>query len=89
MELQFNLNAFNTCCIQVHKAKYSMNMQYPILSTLEIVWVPYHIVQQFEGYCIALPKPRRNAIFFIGPRNNTFFKVSQKYIGLYNIFLDT
>jgi hypothetical protein len=26
MKHQFNLNAFNACCIQVHKAKYSMNM---------------------------------------------------------------
>jgi hypothetical protein len=58
-ELQFNLNIFNACCIQVHKAKYLMNMQYPILGILEIVWAPYHIFQQLEGYCIALPKPRR------------------------------
>jgi hypothetical protein len=43
IELQFNLNAFNVCCIQVHKTKYSMNLQYPILGNLEIVWAPYHI----------------------------------------------
>jgi hypothetical protein len=43
IELQFNLNAFNVCCIQVHKKKYSMNLQYPILGNLEIVWAPYHI----------------------------------------------
>ncbi len=40
---QFNLNTFNVCCIQVHKTKYSMNMQYPILANPEIVWAPYHI----------------------------------------------
>jgi hypothetical protein len=57
----FNLNTFNACYTQVHKTKYLMNMQYPILSTPEIVWAPYHIFRQFEGYCIALPKPRRNA----------------------------
>jgi hypothetical protein len=66
MELQFNLKTFNACYTQVHKAKYSMNVQYPILGTIEIVWAPYHIVQQFEGYCIALPKPRRNAIPSLG-----------------------
>jgi hypothetical protein len=60
MELKFNLDAFNACCTQVHKAKYLMNMQYPILGTLEIVWAPYHIFQQFKRYCIALAKPRRN-----------------------------
>jgi hypothetical protein len=25
-KLNFNLNVFNICCIQVHKTKYSMNM---------------------------------------------------------------
>jgi hypothetical protein len=43
MKHHFNLNAFNACCTQVHEAKYSMNMQYPTLGILEIVWVPYHI----------------------------------------------
>jgi hypothetical protein len=62
MELQFNLNAFNACCTQVHKSTYSMNVQYPILCTPAIVWAPYHILRQFKGYCIALPKPIRNAI---------------------------
>jgi hypothetical protein len=56
MKLQFNLNAFNACCIQVHKAKYSMNMQYTILRILEMVWAPYHTFRQLEGYCIALIK---------------------------------
>jgi hypothetical protein len=42
-EHPFNLDAFNVCCIQVHKTKYSMNVQYPILGNLEIVWAPYHI----------------------------------------------
>jgi hypothetical protein len=65
-KLQFNLNTFNACCTQVHKTKYSMNVQYPILGTLEIVWAPYHIFQQFNGHCIALPKPRRNAISSLG-----------------------
>jgi hypothetical protein len=27
-KLQFNLDTFSACCIQVHKAKYSMDMQY-------------------------------------------------------------
>jgi hypothetical protein len=40
---QFNLNAFNACCTQVHKAKYLMNMQYPALGIFEIIWAPYHI----------------------------------------------
>jgi hypothetical protein len=35
---QFNLNAFNACCIHVHKAKYSMNVQCLALGILEIVW---------------------------------------------------
>jgi hypothetical protein len=61
MELQFNLDAFNACCTQVHKTKYSMNVQYLIINALEIVWVSYHIIQ-FEKYCIPLPKPRRNSI---------------------------
>jgi len=43
-----------------------MNMQYPILHTLEVVWAPYHIFRQCEGYYIALPKPRRNAILSLG-----------------------
>jgi hypothetical protein len=34
-KLQFHLDTYNACCIQVHKAKYSMNVQYPILCTLE------------------------------------------------------
>ncbi len=55
-ELQFNLNAFNACCTQVHKAKYSMNMQYTILHILEIVWAPYHIFRQLDEYCITLLK---------------------------------
>jgi hypothetical protein len=50
MKLQFNLNTFNVCCTQVHKTKYSMNMQYPILGNLEIVWAPYHIFCYF-GPC--------------------------------------
>jgi hypothetical protein len=29
-KLQFNLDTFNACCTQVHKTKYSMNVQYPI-----------------------------------------------------------
>jgi hypothetical protein len=66
MELQFNLDTFNACCTQVHKTKYSMNVQYHILHTPEIVWAPYHIFQQFEGYCIALSKPRRNVIPSLG-----------------------
>jgi hypothetical protein len=36
-EFQFNLDAFNACCIRVHKTKYLMNMQYPILGTPKIV----------------------------------------------------
>jgi hypothetical protein len=88
MELQFNLDAYNACCIQVHKAKYLMKVQYPILDILEIVWAPYHIFWQFEGYCIALKKPRRNGIPSM-PHCNTSFKVSQKYIGLHNISFDT
>jgi hypothetical protein len=28
-KLWFNLHAFNACCIQVHKKKYSMNMNTP------------------------------------------------------------
>jgi hypothetical protein len=60
-----------TCCTQVHKAKYSMNVEYPILGIPEIVWVPYHIFQQFEGYCIALQKPRNNAIPELGYTINT------------------
>ncbi len=43
MEFQFNLDTFNACCIHVHKAKYSMNVQYPILHTPRIVWALYHI----------------------------------------------
>jgi hypothetical protein len=39
-----------------------MNLQYPVVGTFEIVWAPYHIFRQFKGYCIALPKLRRNAI---------------------------
>jgi len=41
-KLQFNLNAFNVHYTQVHKTKYSMNVQYPFLGDLEIVWAPYH-----------------------------------------------
>jgi hypothetical protein len=66
MELQFNLNTFNVCCIQVHKTKYSMNMSYPILSNLEIIWGPYHIFWNLERYCVALINPRRNAITSLG-----------------------
>jgi hypothetical protein len=43
MELQFNLDTFDACYTQVHKTKYSMNVQHPILHTLEIIWAPYHI----------------------------------------------
>jgi hypothetical protein len=42
MKFQFNLDTFDVCCTQVHKTKYSMNMQYPIIGC-EIVWAPYHI----------------------------------------------
>jgi hypothetical protein len=42
MKFQFNLDIFNVCCTQVHKTKYSMNLEYPILGC-EIIWVPYHI----------------------------------------------
>jgi hypothetical protein len=42
-KLQFNLDIFNACCTQVQKAKYSMNVQYPILRTPKIIWAPYHI----------------------------------------------
>jgi hypothetical protein len=42
-KLQFNLDTFNACCTQVQKAKYSMNVQYPILRTPKIIWAPYHI----------------------------------------------
>jgi hypothetical protein len=43
-----------------------MNVQYLILSILEIVWAAYHIFLQFEVYCIALKKPRKNAIPSLG-----------------------
>jgi hypothetical protein len=43
IELQFNLDTFNACCIQVQKAKYSMNVQCPIILTPNIVWAPYCI----------------------------------------------
>ncbi len=43
-----------------------MNMQYPILGTPKIIWAPYHIFRQFKGYCITLPKLRRNAIPSLG-----------------------
>ncbi len=43
-----------------------MNVQYPILGTPEIIWAPYHIFQQLEGYCIALSKHRKNAIPSLG-----------------------
>jgi hypothetical protein len=66
IELQFNLNAFNVCCIQVHKTKYSMNLQYPILGNLEIVWAPYHIFWNLERYHVTLTKPKRNAIPSLG-----------------------
>jgi hypothetical protein len=59
---QFNLNAFNVCCTQVHKTKYSMNMQYPILGNPKIVWAPYHIFWNLEKYCVALTKLWRNVI---------------------------
>jgi hypothetical protein len=49
MELHFNLNTFNACCIQVHKTKYSMTLQYPTLGILEIVWAPYHIFYNWRG----------------------------------------
>jgi hypothetical protein len=53
-------------CIRVHKAKYSLNVQYPVLGIVEIVWAPYHIFRQFKGYYIPLPKPRRNVIPSLG-----------------------
>jgi hypothetical protein len=65
-ELQFNLDAFNVCCTQVHKAKYSMEMQYPILGNHEIFWAPYHIFLNLERYCVALTKLRKNAILSLG-----------------------
>jgi hypothetical protein len=55
-ELKFHLDTFNACHIQVHKAKYSMNVKYPILGIPEIVWAAYHTFRQFERYCIALQK---------------------------------
>jgi hypothetical protein len=70
-KLQFNLNAFNACYTQVHKEKYSMNVQYCILGIPEIVWAPYHIFQQLEGYCIALSKPKRNVILSFDYTINT------------------
>jgi hypothetical protein len=100
---KLNLDTFNAWCTQVHKAKYLMNMQYPILRTPEIIWVQYHIFWQFKGYCITLPKPRiflklhwlnyntfigLNYNTLIGPHNNTPPKVSHKYIRFHNIFFD-
>ncbi len=66
IELQFNLNAFNVCCTQVHKTKYSMNMQYPIMDNLEIIWALYHIFWNLKKHCVTLTKPRRNAIPSLG-----------------------
>ncbi len=63
---QFNLDAFNVCCTEVHKTKYSMNMQYPIMGNLEIIWAPYHILWNLERYCVGLTKPRRNTISLLG-----------------------
>jgi len=66
MELQFNLDTFNVCFIQVHKTKYSMNVQYPILGDLKIVWALYHIFWNLEKYYVTLTKPRRNPIPSLG-----------------------
>ncbi len=43
-----------------------MNMQYPILGIPKIIWAPYHILQQFDGYYIALEKPKKNVIPSLG-----------------------
>jgi hypothetical protein len=43
-----------------------MNMQYPILGNLKIIWAPYHIFLNLKRYCIALTKPKRKAIPSLG-----------------------
>jgi len=78
MKLQFNLD---TCCTQGHKAKYSMNTQYLILCTLKIVGAPYHIFRQFEGYYIALSKPRRNIIPSLGHTTMPFSRYFRNTLG--------
>jgi len=50
-KLQFNLDAFNVCNTQVHKTKYSMNMQYLILDNPKIIWAPYHLLKLREILC--------------------------------------
>jgi hypothetical protein len=77
-KLQFNLD---TCCTQGHKAKYSMNMQYPILCTPKIVWAPYHIFRLFEGYCIALSKLRKNTIPSLGHTTISLSKYFRNTLG--------
>jgi hypothetical protein len=37
-----------------------MNVQYPIMGNLEIIWAPHHIFWNLERYCATLTKPRRN-----------------------------
>jgi hypothetical protein len=86
MELQFNLDTFNACYTQVHKAKYSMNVQYLILGTFETVWAPYHIFQQFKRYCIALRKSRRNAIPSLGHTTIPFSKYPKNTFGSITCF---
>ncbi len=81
MELQFNLSTFNACGTQVHKAKQLMDVQYPIVGTLEIFWTPYHIFRQFKGYFITLPKPRRNAIPSLGHMTIPFSRYPKNTLG--------
>jgi hypothetical protein len=63
-----------------------MNMQYLILGILEIVWGPYHIFQQFEEYCIALKKPRKNVIPSLGYIVIPFQDISEIHWASQHIF---
>jgi hypothetical protein len=48
-KLQFHLDTFNSCCTQIHKVKYSMNVQYPFSNILELIWATYHIFETWKG----------------------------------------
>jgi hypothetical protein len=64
-----------------------MNAQYPILRTPEIVWAPYHIFQQFEGYCIALSKPKRNGIPSLDHKTIPLSRYPKNTLGSIKYFL--
>jgi hypothetical protein len=64
-----------------------MNVQQPILHTFEIVWAPYHI-STIRRVLHSPIKTYKECNTFIGPQDNTPFKVSQKYNRFHNISFD-